>query len=653
MLIRISTGVVASVICVAGAGFRLSLLLNAVGCEIASAGIEIHSISKGVTLFSLMLKQVGQTLQASDSVHSSEALETAQEITNDCQLVFHEIQEMLDKVRSKKGDGSLSPSIQQRFKWCFKKGRVQYLLGQLESLKMSLLVMLQILQLGKLMAATPIRYAPVVLYQFGIILLLPCWTAFPSNLPLLTRPPSDRKEEVAPQNDTIAQERAETQNLVIVRYWQINRLDRLFAAAEHEETEDRQKEIEQNANGTADRPQLTIEAPPDYSTSTALIRLPTVSLGELDTTLNQIRESPKDMLRVSESVIDPLLDRWTRWQQIREHYEARPGGRYSPSVYNLPESDEEKAKYYGDVHDSEESPRGYYIEGNTTDWRKPHSAAAKQEAAKLRRKYAGLQPSISVESSDAEDHQGHRSQKKRAPSRHVIDSSSDTSDSEPELPRQRRTSNAEANYDKRSRHPPHRPSISQSYGNGSEARANFGGRNNNSPSSTPQSTPRSSVSAPRSPGAHRPMTTPVQNQYHAYTSPLPPLHTSNAPNQYAPPSPYSPNPANPNFSLHPPPAYQGHNHNNAQQQYPPRYMPSQGYRMPMPAQPRPRSRDGKPHRSPSRHSGQSVHSQRSIDDLKKADRSRKHKNITKGATKGVLGAGAIAGFLEALEGLEL
>ncbi len=155
MLMPCSPGIIASVIGVAGAGFRLSLVLNAVGCEIASAGMEIHSISKGVTLFSLMLKQVGQTLQSSDSVHSSEALETAQEITNECQMVFDEIQDMLDKVTTRRGDGALSPSLQQKFRWCFKKGRVQYLLAQLESLKMSLLVMLQILQLGKMMAFTP------------------------------------------------------------------------------------------------------------------------------------------------------------------------------------------------------------------------------------------------------------------------------------------------------------------------------------------------------------------------------------------------------------------------------------------------------------------------------------------------------------------
>lgn len=146
---------IASVIAVAGCGFRLSLLLNAVGCEVASAGIEIHSISKGVTLFSLMLKQVGQALQAADSVHSPEALETVQEISSECQLVFDEIQDMLDRVTSQKTDSTVAPSIQQRFQWCFRKARVQYLLAQLESLKLSILVMLQILQLGRLMAATP------------------------------------------------------------------------------------------------------------------------------------------------------------------------------------------------------------------------------------------------------------------------------------------------------------------------------------------------------------------------------------------------------------------------------------------------------------------------------------------------------------------
>jgi hypothetical protein len=147
------TGIIASIIGVAGAGFRLSLILNAVGCEVASAGIEIHSIAKSVSLFALMLKQVGTTLQESDSIHSSEALDTAKEIKDQCELVFDEISEMLDKVQRKDEYGnSKGPSLQQKFKWCFKKQRVTYLLAQLESLKLSLVVMMQILQLGKLIA---------------------------------------------------------------------------------------------------------------------------------------------------------------------------------------------------------------------------------------------------------------------------------------------------------------------------------------------------------------------------------------------------------------------------------------------------------------------------------------------------------------------
>jgi hypothetical protein len=151
-------GIIASIIGVAGAGFRLSVLLNVVGSEVASAGLEIHSISKGISLFSLMLKQVGQTLQAPDSIHSHEAEQAAKQITTECQQIFEEIGNMLDKVRTRRQDGSWGPTAIQKFKWCFKKHKVTYLLAQLESLKLSLSVMLQILQLGKLMAAPTKEY---------------------------------------------------------------------------------------------------------------------------------------------------------------------------------------------------------------------------------------------------------------------------------------------------------------------------------------------------------------------------------------------------------------------------------------------------------------------------------------------------------------
>lgn len=147
-------GLIASIIGVAGAGFRLSLILNAVSCEVASEGLEVHSISKTVTLFSLTLKQTGISLQSADSVHTSEALDGVHKISEDATKVFEEFNDMLDRVRHKPSEGTMAHSIQQRFQWCFKRHRVTYLLAQLDSFKLSLSVIQQVLQLGKLMAST-------------------------------------------------------------------------------------------------------------------------------------------------------------------------------------------------------------------------------------------------------------------------------------------------------------------------------------------------------------------------------------------------------------------------------------------------------------------------------------------------------------------
>lgn len=140
---------------VAGAGFRLSLLLNAVGVELATEDLEIQKIAKEISLFSLMLKQVGLTLEGPESIASQAALDTANEIAEQSQTVFSEVKGMVEMSQHRDANGNLqSITIAQRVKWCFKKQRVQYLLGQLEALKLSLAIMLQILQLGKTIAAS-------------------------------------------------------------------------------------------------------------------------------------------------------------------------------------------------------------------------------------------------------------------------------------------------------------------------------------------------------------------------------------------------------------------------------------------------------------------------------------------------------------------
>ena len=153
----VAQGIVASIIGVAQMGCRLSMVLNAFGLDIANAPEEIQNISNGVTIFSSMLKQVAYTLQEAESVASPEALKTARQVSDECVKVFNEIDGMVDKVRGKSKSGDGTPTVPQRLRWCFKKHRAVYLLAQLESLKMNLLVILQILQLGKIMASTSKR----------------------------------------------------------------------------------------------------------------------------------------------------------------------------------------------------------------------------------------------------------------------------------------------------------------------------------------------------------------------------------------------------------------------------------------------------------------------------------------------------------------
>ena len=144
----------ASIVAVAGAGFRLSLVLNAVGVEMVNADCDIQSIAKSISLFSLMLKQVGKTMEEGNAIASPGAIATATEIKDQSQVVFDEIKGMIEMSQRRDDQGHLrSITIAQRVKWCFKKQKVQYLLGQLESLKLSLSIMLQILQLGKAIAA--------------------------------------------------------------------------------------------------------------------------------------------------------------------------------------------------------------------------------------------------------------------------------------------------------------------------------------------------------------------------------------------------------------------------------------------------------------------------------------------------------------------
>lgn len=467
---------------------------------------------------------------------------------------------------------------------------------------------------------------------------------------------SDPPEVVSDKSAAIQQERAEAQNTLIVRYMQNDETDKLYQASTADDGGS-QSPIEYK-NESESHAQLSTIPPPEYRPPMHLDRLPLYSLGDIDEMLSQMSKSSREMVRISDQAIDRLLDRWTRWHEVREQrHSQQRNGRYAATVHHIHEDD---LPYHERYSERDGSPRGYYLEGTTTDWRRPNSIEARQEYARKKKQYMGYQPSVSAQSSDQEGSPSSNSSRKRQTKKHVINSSSESSDSEVE---HRGSAPKTAT-------PAFRPGPPLDRSLSSHASPS----SNQLPPQMPPSPAHSVKSrAPVSPQyvSHpngRPYPGPDQtSQHHSMSMPLPPIYTHNATNPYAqngPPSPnYSHHPyggqLGPPVWAHPPPSGRG-------------------------GPPRPISKDGPGRRSPSRLS-QEVPREREFDrdrererdnyrsrdrdrdrdrerdrdrdrDYSRSDkktRESKTKALREGATKGLLGAGAIAGFLEALEGLSI
>ena len=598
----ISVEIVAAIFGVTGAGFKLSLILNALSCEITNAPSEVHAISKSLTLFSLLLKQTAAVFEQDQSVHSQHATRTVEQILLEGNAVLMEINAMLDKVRTKRKDGTVSPSVTQRLQSCFKKHAIEYLLARLDRLQMSLSLILQIMQLGATMASTSRRDSP---------------------------------ERVAEMTDRIRRERVEAQNVAALYFFENQKVDQLYVTAREEETS-----VEMMASRTSDvsdalklkqsedQEHQEIDALAVLEHSHGNVQKPARVLPEFEDSWRNMDRSPEDMFKASDEIITRLLDRWTVWRDRRDQelQQPRKTSRYRAAVQD--EYDDDELPSARDV-DNNDSPPGKYLEGVTTDWRQPHSVEAMQNRARLRKAYSGYQPSVEGQS-DKEGSPGSQGSGKKVSRSHVINS--DSSSEDDERPKPRRRSSATA--------------VPQGSRKVDEVTSKSYTANT---SRTPQRPPRPQISPQYShshyqqPVQSRPMSTPDQNiSHHSFSTPPPAQYTHHptlSPSQYT----------TPNMQSYPFPPSQSS-----------RYVPrptTQPSRSGQPVRPssrdgpvRPVSRDGRLARSPSRLSKEYTAS-----DYKEYEMERKKmkkefkKDIGDKAAKGLLAGGGLAVLLEALD----
>ncbi|KAJ5964289.1 uncharacterized protein N7479_004165 [Penicillium vulpinum] len=608
----------ASIVKIAGAGFRLSLLLNAAACQLAQSRLEIHSIAKGISLFALALRHVGQTIEGTDLDQSPEATEKAWEIAGQGQMIFIEIEHMLNRLKATDSNNDLmSIPLQERLKWCFRKHHVTYLLAQLESLKLSLIVILQTLQLGNFIKSN---------VDDGI----------------------DTDSLTSTADDVIAQEKAESQNMIIVRYWSIKRLDRLWDLVEQENSDAANDPTNQRISSNYSSNTISASNPLAAATRRSdPTRLPIITFGDSEIGLIDIERSPKDMVQLSESALNRLLLLWVPFVDPSKLHHAGKGLDISnkpvqPRVYVSSDTEEDDTEELD--FDSQDN-RGYYLEGSTVDWREPHSQEARQHAAELRRKYSSYQAHVESEP-EPDEYPKHRDKPRSDPA--VIDSIDEGEQRSDTVRRPSHTTNPMQGPRF------HSNSLSSGYP-----------PSHNSPDSRPATYPIGSFPPPNHAIARHPSLPlhaqpgpPFQQSYKYYpgqdysTAPRSIPMRMNQPNNPAitiPSTNPSPRGSSPNQVHFEPTWTRNHTYNNnipnsnnsklQLRHYPSAYplsssSPESSFR----ASP-PRSDQ----RSPSSHPRRSS----------REEAKERHKAMTRSATRGLVGIGAIAGFMDALEAFSI
>lgn len=423
----------------------------------------------------------------------------------------------------------------------------------------------------------------------------------------------------------LLQERAEIQNMVVVRHWAIVDLRRLYKAAEHENIDDVKSPIDSappSYNGV-EHPggdtRLAIEpAPFESDDSKALVKYQETPLNQLDSSLQKAIARPNRILQNPDvNVVDYLLEEWTRLRELEKKWQKK-SEKYG-AHYGTDESDDFSSE--GEFQRSHDIKGRYITNG----------------AGRATKNLKNVRFRARVEDdSEGSDKGKPRNQQ---PSRHVLRSDSSTSSSSspsPSPPRSRRSSDSGAQ-----RYRPQPPELAdrtrrpytQPRDGGSDRPGSRGGPP--SPSSQPprgMNMPNQHLHNPhpQSPGLRPPH----------YNGQFPPQNNQHPPQngQYPPPNGY-----------HPPPGPQRMASSGPYGMPPPGYGPGQqpqpGFQGPPRGPPGPNQQAGGHHHH---------HSSKKRDGAggKPADGKKKEKTEIKGVKRGLLGAGAVAGLLDLLGGLD-
>lgn len=144
-------GIVAAVFQIADLGARLSIKLYTFSHKVKHAKDSVESISKDISMTGNVLRQLGTELKKDEyaKLCTAEALNAAQSLVNECHAVFSDIETAIGGDKNATGlGGEVVMSFKNRLKFAYVQQQVEALQANLDRLKNSLLVMLNVLILA-------------------------------------------------------------------------------------------------------------------------------------------------------------------------------------------------------------------------------------------------------------------------------------------------------------------------------------------------------------------------------------------------------------------------------------------------------------------------------------------------------------------------
>ncbi|KAH7062061.1 hypothetical protein B0J12DRAFT_549680, partial [Macrophomina phaseolina] len=310
---------IASIIQVVASGTRLSLSLYDFAISNPSATRDANRVAKSVSLFALMLKQVGTLLKEDLTSPSPEAYETVQDITLLAQNAFSAIEDVVPSkppidVPHHLDESASSP----KRKWdLVSKTKLQYLLAYVDSLNSTLSVMLQ------------------AFYTVRVI----AWSR-------------SRQDRVpASVADAVTNERSQLEVLIIEQ--QLLLLDVSDAYAEYRRSRDfagsPSSSIHSDQRDSAAAhddtpPPNTLDKYKDQSTKNTKTR-------------SSVTESSALVRRISAKFSNEILERWTRLGDIERRLSA--SDEYPGTLQNFQQGVQRRDSYHARVEsgsDTEASP---------------------------------------------------------------------------------------------------------------------------------------------------------------------------------------------------------------------------------------------------------------------------------------------------------